>query len=194
LGGTFASVDFREELRFNMKKVNNNSGNNKIDVSPNKERKSLDSSKFRIDKLDIRIIELLIAGKNNKYIAGKTNTPLSTVQRRTRKLFEKELLNSKVELNYEKLGYKRGFLHVYLSDGGLKEVGETIGSRPGILSVAVHIGNSDLVCLFIYKNSRQLLDIISETKLVQGVNRVLWSEEVYFIPMKEGKFNILNMQ
>jgi len=63
----------------------------------------------------------------------------------------------------------------------------------GILSVAVHIGNSDLVALFIYKDSKQLLDIISETKLIQGVNRVLWSEEVYFIPMKEDKFNILNM-
>ena len=54
-------------------------------------------------------------------------------------------------------------------------------------------GNSDLVALFIYKDSKKLLDIISETNLIQGVNRVLWSEEVYFIPMKEDKFNILNM-
>jgi DNA-binding Lrp family transcriptional regulator len=147
----------------------------------------------KIDKLDVEIIELLIAGRNNKYIANKINSPLSTVQRRTRKLFEKELLNSKIELNYEKLGYKRGFLHVYLANGQLDRIGQTLVNKPGILSVAVHIGNSDIVALFIYKNSKQLLDTISETKLIEGVNKVLWSEEVYFIPMKEGKFNILNM-
>ena len=169
------------------------SNNDRINGSTNKAEKAVDFTKLRVDKLDVRIIELLIAGRNNKYIAVKTNTPLSTVQRRARKLFERELLNTKVELNYEKLGYKRGFLHVYLSDGGLQEVGEALASRPGILSVAVHIGNSDLVALFIYKGSKQLLDTISETKRIQHVDRVLWSEEVYFIPVKEGKFNILNL-
>jgi DNA-binding Lrp family transcriptional regulator len=148
---------------------------------------------LKIDKLDVQIIELLIAGRDSKYISAKRKIPLSTVQRRIRKLFEKDLLSSKVELNYEKLGYKRGFLRVYLSDGNVNRIGGEVASRPGILSVAVHIGNSDLVALFIYKNSKQLLDIISETKLIQGVNRVLWSEEVYFIQMKENKFNILNI-
>jgi hypothetical protein len=47
--------------------------------------------------------------------------------------------------------------------------------------------------LFIYKDSKQLLNTISETKLIEGIDRVLWSEEVYFIPMKEGKFNFLNI-
>lgn len=148
---------------------------------------------IRIDKLDVKIIELLISGRDNKYISLKTRIPLSTVQRRTRKLFEKELLNTKIELNYEKLGYKRGFLHVYLFDGDVNRIGERLASKPGILSVAVHIGNSDLVALFIYKDSKQLLDIISDTKTIEGVDRVLWSEEVYFIPVKEGKFNILNI-
>jgi len=147
---------------------------------------------LKIDKLDTQIIELLISGRDNKYISSKTSIPLSTVQRRVRKLFEKELLNTRIELNYEKLGYKRGFLHVYLFDGDVNRIGEKVAGKPGILSVAVHIGNSDLVALFIYKNSRQLLEIISDTKTIEGVNRVLWSEEVFFIPVKEGKFNILN--
>jgi Lrp/AsnC family transcriptional regulator, regulator for asnA, asnC and gidA len=103
------------------------------------------------------------------------------------------LLTSKVELNYEKLGYKRGFLHIYVANGQVDKIGETVANRQGIISVAVHIGNSDLVALFIYKDSKQLLNTISETKLIEGIDRVLWSEEVYFIPMKEGKFNILNI-
>ena len=146
----------------------------------------------RIDKLDSEIIQLLLKGKNSKYIANKVKSPLSTVQRRTRKLFEEELIVSTVELNYEKLGYKRGLLHLYLSDGQVDEVGNNLAERAGILSVAVHIGNSDLVALFIYKDSKQLLDTISESKKIKGVERVLWSEEVYFIKMNENKLNMLN--
>jgi Lrp/AsnC family transcriptional regulator, regulator for asnA, asnC and gidA len=97
-----------------------------------------------------------------------------------------------VDLNYEKLGYKRGMLHLYLSNGHVNEVGQVLAEMPGILSVAVHIGNSDLVALFVYKNSKQLLDTISESKKITGVDRVLWSEEVYFIKMNENKFNMLN--
>jgi hypothetical protein len=63
---------------------------------------------------------------------------------------------------------------------------------PGILSVAVHIGNSDLVALFIYKDTGQLLRTINEAKKIKGVERVLWSEEIYFIKMNENKLNMLN--
>jgi len=60
-----------------------------------------------------------------------------------------------------------------------------------ILLVAVHIGNSDLVVLFIYKDSKQLLETISESKIIKGVERILWSEQVYFIKMNENKLNML---
>ena len=146
----------------------------------------------RIDKLDGEIIQLLIKGKSSKFIANKLKAPLSTVQRRTRKLFENELIISTINLNYEKLGFKRGLLHLYLHDGHVNEVGNALAARPGIISVAVHIGNSDLVALFVYKNSKQLLDTISESKKIPGVERVLWSEEVYFIKMNESKINMLN--
>jgi Lrp/AsnC family transcriptional regulator, regulator for asnA, asnC and gidA len=146
----------------------------------------------RIDKLDGEIIHLLIRGKSSKFIANKLKAPLSTVQRRTRKLFENELIISTINLNYEKLGLKRGLLHLYLDDGHVNEVGTALAARPGIISVAVHIGNSDLVALFVYKNSKQLLDTISECKKIPGVERVLWSEEVYFIKMNESKINMLN--
>ena len=149
--------------------------------------------KLKLDKLDQRIIDLLLFGKDNKYISKKIKIPLSTVQRRTRRLFDENLLNSKTELNYEKLGYKRGFLHVYLSNGQVHAVGNILVNRSGILSVAVHIGNSDLVALFIYRNSKDLLDIISEIKHIEGVEKVLWSEEVFFIPMNERKINILHL-
>jgi DNA-binding Lrp family transcriptional regulator len=135
---------------------------------------------------------LLLKGKNTKYIASKIKFPLSTVQRRARQLFDKDLIISTVELNYEKLGFKRGLLHLYLSDGIFRKVGDMLAMMPGILSVAVHIGNSDLVALFIYKDTGQLLRTINEAKKIKGVERVLWSEEIYFIKMNENKLNMLN--
>ena len=52
----------------------------------------------------------------------------------------------------------------------------------GILSVTLHVGNSDVVAEFVYDNSEYLVDIIALIKQIQGVDRVQWSEEVYTVP------------
>ena len=137
--------------------------------------------KPKFDKFDLKIIELLIAGKDNKYISSKTKIPLSTVQRRSRGLFDMGLLNFRVELNYEKLGYKRGLLHIYLDKGKMENIGKTVVEKKGMLSVSVHVGNSDLIALFVYRDSKDLIETMDEIKEIEGVDRVLWSEEVYFI-------------
>jgi DNA-binding Lrp family transcriptional regulator len=167
--------------------------NNKTSNKNNTNNNSNLPTGLKIDGSDVKIIELMLACHNTNYISNKIRMPLSTVQRRIRRLYEKELLLQKVELNYEKLGYKRGYLHVYSSNGEVDEIGLAMAAKPGVLSVAVHIGNSDLVGLFIYKDSKQLLDILSETKQIDGVEKALWSEEVYFLPINEDKFNILNI-
>jgi DNA-binding Lrp family transcriptional regulator len=146
---------------------NNNHHNNKL---------------VNIDIIDKKIIELLLANHDNSFISQKLDIPLSTIQRRTRKLFEKEIISTKIELNYEKLGYKRGLLHVYLKKGQLDRIGKTVVEKRGILSVSVHIGNSDLVALFVYRDSKDLIETMTNIKEIEGVERVLWSEEVYFIP------------
>ena len=134
-----------------------------------------------IDIIDKKIIELLIANHDNTFISQKLEIPLSTIQRRTRKLFEKEIISTKIELNYEKLGYKRGLLHVYLQKGQLDRIGQIVVEKRGILSVSVHVGNSDLVALFVYRDSKDLIETMTNIKEIEGVERVLWSEEVYFI-------------
>ena len=49
-----------------------------------------------LDEIDTKIIAHLISCKENKEIANELKVPLSTIQRRVRKLFEK---NTKVEWN-----------------------------------------------------------------------------------------------
>jgi DNA-binding Lrp family transcriptional regulator len=154
------------DLRINNNNNNNNHHNNNL---------------VNIDIIDKKIIELLIANHDNSFISQKLEILLSTIQRRTRKLFEKEIISTKIELNYEKLGYKRGLLHVYLQKGQLDRIGQIVVEKRGILSVSVHVGNSDLVALFVYRDSKDLIETMTNIKEIEGVERVLWSEEVYFI-------------
>lgn len=161
--------DFKQNKKNNTIRIHNNKNN-------------YNNNLVNIDIIDKKIIELLLANHDNSFISQKLGIPLSTIQRRTRKLFEKEIISMKTELNYEKLGYKRGLLHVYLKKGQLDRIGKIVVEKRGILSVSVHVGNSDLVALFVYRDSKDLIETMTNIKEIEGVERVLWSEEVYFIP------------
>lgn len=164
--------------KINKRRFKNSKQNQKNNLKINHKNNNNNSI---IDDTDKNIIELLVANDNNASISKKLDIPLTTIQRRTRKLFEKGLVSTKIELNYEKLGYKRGLLHIYLQKGLMDKIGKNVVQKRGMLSVSVHLGNSDLVALFAYRDSKDLLETIGEIKEIEGVERVLWSEEVYFI-------------
>lgn len=79
-------------------------------------------------------------------------------------------------------------MHVYLKNGNIDDVARRVSEIKGIQSATIHIGNSDVVGQFVFKETPQLLDIMSETKKIEGVDRVVWSEEVVDIP-KQGDKN-----
>lgn len=164
-----------------IKNSNSNSNNKRKTNSRLKYNNNNYSPNSLIDDTDKKIIELLISNHDNDSISKKLHIPLSTIQRRTRKLFEKEIVSTKIEINYEKLGYKRGLLHIYIEKGMMHKIGQILVEKRGMLSVSVHVGNSDLVALFVYRDSKDLLETMSEIKEIEGVDKVMWSEEVYFI-------------
>ena len=135
------------------------------------------------DELDLKIASLLIKGESNKTISKRTNSPLSTIQRRTRKLFESGYLANRVEINYEKLGYHKGLVHLYLQGGAdMKGMAEKLRQMKGIYNVGFHLGNSDLVGYLIFKENKEVLELIADVKKLEGVNRVIWSHEVSVLP------------
>src|SRR5215212_4311171 len=81
--------------------------------------------------------------------------------------------------NFKWLGMKKGLLHTYLRDGQLRKTAEKVSEMDGILSVTIHVGNSDIVSEFIYDNSEELVDIIAAIKQIEGSEQVVWSEEVF---------------
>jgi hypothetical protein len=143
-----------------------------------------------LDKVDFNIISLLVTGHGNKQISTDLKIPLSTIQRRTKKIMSSGVVNAKIEPNFKMLGIKKGLLHVYLSDGDIRSRALKVAKMDGILSTSVHVGNSDIVGDFVYEDSERLIDTISNIKHMEGVDRVLWSEEIYSIPVNSG--NVLN--
>jgi len=150
---------------------------------------SIDNGKLKFDKVDFKIITLLVLGYDNKKISSTLKIPLSTIQRRTRIILLSKIINQEYIPNFKILGIKKGILHIYLRDGSLKQRADTISKLDGVLSVSIHVGNSDIVAEFVYDNSECLVDIISEIKHMQGIEKVNWSEEIYKVP--SSKENVL---
>ena len=142
-----------------------------------------------LDKTDFRIVSLLVIGYDNKKISSTLKIPLSTIQRRTRLILQSEIVTQEYQPNFKMLGIKKGLLHTYLRDGKLRKTAEKISEMEGILSVTIHVGNSDIVSEFVFDNSEDLIDIIAAIKEIQGVEQVVWSEEIY--KLKTHKENIL---
>jgi DNA-binding Lrp family transcriptional regulator len=136
-----------------------------------------------LDKSDYKIIALLATGYDNKQISGELNVPLSTIQRRTRNIINRGIVSNNFQPDFKKLGVHRGLLHIYLKDGDIKEMAKEISQMDGVLSASGHIGNSDIVSDFVYEDNDELVDTISALKHMDDVDHVLWSEEVFKVPL-----------
>lgn len=136
-----------------------------------------------LDKTDYKIISLLIAGLENKEISKELGIPLSTVQRRTRNIIRKGLVEIRIQPNFGKIGVKRGLLHLYIKNGDIKQTAKEISNHDGILSSSVHVGNCDVIAELVYQDSEQLIDTITKIRRLENVEKLLWSEEVFRIPV-----------
>ncbi len=147
-------------------------------VSRNK-KDGNNSAPSNLDRVDIKLIDMMLSGLTPRQSAEQMGKPVSTIQRRARLLIKDGILRPNFELGYSKLGIKKGLLHVYLKDGNISEIVDKLQMRKGIFVVSVHLGNSDIIATFIFKDSRDVLDLIAWTKRLPGVEKVVWSEEVY---------------
>ena len=160
---------------------------------PSAQRKKEQKREFKysnIDEKDIKIISYLIAGYNSQQTSSELQIPLSTVQRRTRLIIQSGLLQHNFKPDYRRLGLKKGMIHVYLRDGDMKSTAGKVSEMEGITSVSIHVGNSDIVADFVYRDSEQIVDMVSSIKKIEGVDRTVWSEEVYAFPMNPQSMSV----
>ena len=149
-------------------------------------RQPFDFNYKGIDNIDIKIIKLLIKGiDDNKEISFELKIPLSTIQRRTKRIMDKDLVIHTTILNRAKFGYRTGLIHIYISDRNIHQIAKEILNLDGITSVEIHIGNSDILADFAYKESRELFNVINKIKQMNGIDRVIWSERIERLEEKD---------
>ena len=165
---------------------NSNNINKNFDVSS-----QVDLDTYIIDNLDQKLLELVLKGYQNKKIAIEVKIPLSTIQRRIRKIFENQYVIRKNELNYNKLGLRKGYLQISLKGGKSYEVVQKLAGIGGITSIAEVRGNDfDILCTCIFKNTDELFSLIENIKTIERINKVASVEEVRSIEVRQAAFDL----
>ena len=165
---------------------NNNKNKNKNNENTDADT-ILDFDTYIIDNLDQKLLELLEKGYENKKIALEVKTPLSTIQRRIRKIFEKQYITKKNELNYSKLGLRKGFVQITLKGGNSHMVAQKIAGIRGIVSVSEVTGNNyDILCVCVFRDTESLFNIMEKIKTIERIDNVAWAEEVHSLELQEG--------
>jgi len=138
-----------------------------------------------IDEVDQKLLELLLKGYTNKKIALEAKSPLSTIQRRIRKIFGNEYVHKKTELNHKKLGLRKGHLLISLKGDHSNLVAQKISTIRGITCVSLVTGIIDILCACLFRETADLFKIIETIKTIENVDKVSWAEEVSNIPSVE---------
>lgn len=162
----------------NHETLNHNSGHNSDD-------RHVDFQ-LDLDKTDQQLIKLLLEGYSNKKIALQAKSPLSTIQRRIRKLFENEYVIKRNEMNHKKLGLRKVYLLISLKGDFSTPIAQKISNIRGITFVALVTGGIDILCVCIFKDTDNLFKIIENIRAIERVDKVTWSEEVSTVPVIEG--------
>jgi DNA-binding Lrp family transcriptional regulator len=151
-------------------------------------RSSSDSVPF-LSNSDKKMIECLLTTDGfvtSKDLSKKLNIPLSTIQRR-RKRLEAIFIQRQYTLRMEKMGYRTATLFISTSKRSYNMVGKEILEGSDMVTfVFATIGQSgmDLKVEVVFKTSQDLMSLIDEIKSLEGVRSVFWSESVMMIGRK----------
>ncbi|HEX7031623.1 MAG TPA: Lrp/AsnC family transcriptional regulator [Nitrososphaera sp.] len=145
---------------------------------------------------DRKILKSLLASGgrvSSLKLSRELDIPLSTVQRR-RKRLEELLLETSYVLKVDKFGWRRATLFISTQNGlTLSVAKELIQWDDSIISVSRTMGGSeiDLQLEFIFRQNSELLELIEKIRAVDGVKNVAWSESIEVIGKNFDRFGAI---
>ena len=150
------------------------------------------------DKIDIQIISELLknADIGSSDLSKKIGIPLSTIQRRRARI-ENSLLKKEYNLDFMAFGARAGDLVIDVDKGRSKEISQTLLEKykQNILSCSIRINSKhNVIAHTVYKDSRDLHNLIESIRAMEYVVNVQWSEVVEEVVEKgnnNNKFEVL---
>ncbi|HZB16281.1 MAG TPA: AsnC family protein [Nitrososphaeraceae archaeon] len=141
-----------------------------------------DSQIFPFDSIDINIIRELLAKADIKSadIASKYKVPISTIQRR-RKRLEDSILEKKYLIDITKRDLRTGIILANVKRGKAKEVAKMILERhkSNAISSSTRVNDqNNVITEIIYNTSSELYNILENVKKIPYVSSATWSELV----------------
>ncbi|AIC14928.1 Lrp/AsnC family transcriptional regulator [Nitrososphaera viennensis] len=159
---------------------------NGSDDDNNKRRQSTGhggSKNVVLSSLDKRILLALLSSKgkiSSIALSRETGAPLSTVQRR-RKRLEAHFLEASYLPRVERLGWHIAMVFISTQGGTAIEVGkELLSWTKSVIRVSRAAGMraTDIAAEVIFNENKDLLDIIERIKAIRGVRNLFWVEVV----------------
>jgi DNA-binding Lrp family transcriptional regulator len=136
-----------------------------------------------LSPVDKKILKTLLSSTgeiSSLTLSRELDIPLSTVQRR-RKRLEADFLEASYSPKLEKLGWRVAMLFVHTEKGNTLGVGNEILSwKDSTVRVWRAIGaeTTDIITEAIFKENKDLMDIIERVKAIKGVTNISWIELV----------------
>jgi DNA-binding Lrp family transcriptional regulator len=144
----------------------------------------------KLSESDKEILKVLLSPDNgikrsSMLLAKKLGFPLTTIQRRKKRL-EKDFLTSSYTLNLERFGWRRVDLLIYTRNGKTDSVANRLLENEEVVYVGKSIGEHtiDLRVEIVVRDNSELLNILEKVKAMDGVNDVIWSEIVQVVGRK----------
>ena len=131
------------------------------------------------DKMILKVILSPIGNQSSVSISRKVEIPLTTVQRR-RKRLEKEFLEEDYTFLLKKFGWRRVDFFISTSDGKTDALANDLLAMNQVTAMGKSIGDHtiDLRVETIVKDNHELLDILEKLKGMDGIRDAVWSEIV----------------
>lgn len=149
-----------------------------------------------LSQADKKILKSLLASGgrvSSLKLSRELDIPLSTVQRR-RKRLEELFLETSYVLRVDKFGWRRAMLFLSTQNGLTSSVAkELLTWEDSIISVSRTMGGSeiDLQLEFIFRQNSELLELIEKIRAVDGVKNVAWNESIEVIGRNLGRFEAI---
>jgi DNA-binding Lrp family transcriptional regulator len=135
-----------------------------------------------LSDIDRKMLRLLLDSEGtitSNDVSLQLGIPLSTVQRRRKKLEDTYLIRT-YSLDPMKFGYRRIDLLIYTEGGETMKVGKQLLEREEVTYAARTIGEHtiDLRVEVFVKENGVLLNLLEDVKAMKGVRDVIWTEVI----------------